>query len=356
MRVAVVHPFSWPDVRRGGERYAHDLTGWLAGHGHQVDYLTGGPAHSIDVVDGVRMVRLHHRHGDRLTSRGITKLDSFGVTVAPWLLRHRYDVVHSFVPTAAIAARLARHRVVYTAIGHPIEIGRVRPADRRLFRAAVRAAHVTTVLSASAAAAASELTRRDVIVVPPGVRTDIFTPELRPRTGPIRLLFAAAAGEPRKRLPVLLAALPAVLAVQPDTRLIVGGGGGLPDGLDPKVRNAIDHAGAGDLHEMPQRYRDATVTVLPSVDEAFGLVLVESLACGTPVVASDSGGMAEIVTAEVGELVPPDDSAALANAILAVAASAAAPDTPRRCAEHAATWSWDSVGPRHLAAYDQARA
>lgn len=356
MHVAVVHPFSWPDVRRGGERYAHDLTDWLARAGHHVDYVTGGPAHSVEVVGGVRVVRLHHRHGQRLTSRGITKLDSFGVTVLPWLLRHRYDVVHSFVPTAAIAGRLARQRVVYTAIGHPVEIGRIRPGDRRLFRAADRAAHVTTVLSESAAAAAEELTGRNPVVLPPGLRTDVFTAELQPRTGPPRLLFAAHAGEPRKRLPVLLAALPQVLAVLPDTRLIVGGGGGLPDRFDPALRNAIDVVGAGDLDDVPQRYRDATVTVQPSVDEAFGLVLVESLACGTPVVASDSGGMAEIVTEQVGRLVPPDDPGALAEAIVTVVAAAAEPDTPRRCTEHAATWSWDEVGPRHVAAYQRAVA
>jgi glycosyltransferase involved in cell wall biosynthesis len=150
-----------------------------------------------------------------------------------------------------------------------------------------------------------------------------------------------------------LAALPDVLATLPDARLVVGGGG-VPDGLAPQLRNAVDVAGAGVLDELPQRYRDATVTVLPSVDEAFGLVLVESLACGTPVVASSSGGMPEIVTADVGKLVPPDDPVALAEAIVAVAATAAQSDTPRRCAAHAAKWSWDTIGPRHVAAYRQA--
>src|SRR5580698_4650570 len=100
VRVAIVHPFSWPDVRRGGERYAHDLAWWLASQGHDVDYVTGAGANSIEMVDGARIVRLHHRHGDRLTGLGISKLDSFGVTALPWLRRNRYDVVHSFVPGA----------------------------------------------------------------------------------------------------------------------------------------------------------------------------------------------------------------------------------------------------------------
>ncbi len=355
MRIAIVHPFSWPEVRRGGERYAHDLSAWLADHGHQTDYVTGGPAHRVRMVDGVRMVQLHHRHGERLTGMGVTKLDSFGAAVLPWLARHRYDVVHAFVPTAAIAARLVRHRVVYTAIGHPMEVGRVRYRDLRVLRAATRAAHVTTALSQSAADAAAELTGRRPMVVTPGLRTDVFTPELSPRTGPPRLLFAAHAGEPRKRLTTLLAAMPAILADLPDARVRVSGGGGLPDGLAAEVLAAVDVTGPGSLEDVPQLFRGASVTVLPSVDEAFGLVLVESLACGTPVVASRSGGMPEIVTDDVGELVPPDDPAALAAAVISVVRYAAEPETPKRCAAHAANWSWDLVGPRHIAAYTAAQ-
>jgi glycosyltransferase involved in cell wall biosynthesis len=352
MRIAVVHPFSWPEVRRGGERYAHDLSWWLAREGHRVDYITGGPARQDAADNGVRLVRLHHRHGERLTRAGISKLDSFGATVLPWLLRHRYDVVHAFVPTAALAARLARQTVVYTAIGHPAEVGRERYRDLRVLRAAVRAAHVTTVLSQSAAAAAEELTGRRVRVVSPGVRTDVFTPDLSPRTGPPRLLFAAHAGEPRKRLNTLLAAMPEVLDASPDARLQVAGGGALPADLPGRVAAAVDVTGPGELADLPERYRRATVTVLPSVDEAFGLVLVESLACGTPVVASRSGGMPEIVGDGVGELVAPDDPGALAEAIRSVTNLAAEPATPRRCADHAVQWSWDRVGPAHIAAYE----
>jgi glycosyltransferase involved in cell wall biosynthesis len=146
--------------------------------------------------------------------------------------------------------------------------------------------------------------------------------------------------------------MPQVLASLPDARLQVAGGGGLPAELAESVAAAVDVAGPGPLDELPARYRAATVTVLPSVDEAFGLVLVESLACGTPVVASRSGGMPEIVSAGVGELVPPDDADALANAIISVVRLAAEPATPARCAKHADQWSWEQAGPAHLAAYE----
>ncbi|HEX3705566.1 MAG TPA: glycosyltransferase family 4 protein, partial [Mycobacteriales bacterium] len=275
MRIAIVHPFTWVDVRRGGERYAHDLAWWLAAQGHDVDYVAGGPARSITVEGGARVVRLHHRHGERLTRWGFEKPDTFGVTVLPWLMRNRYDVVHAFVPAAAVAARIARQRTVFTAIGHPTpdNVGKAR----RLLVRGVRAAHVTTALSQSAAAGLAAVTGRTPLVVSPGVRTDVFTPALAPRTGPPRLLFAAKAGAPRKRLPDLIDALPRVLDALPDTRLLVGGGGELPRDVSPRAAGAIDVIGTGSLEDVPTRYREATVTVLPSVDEAFGLVLVESL-------------------------------------------------------------------------------
>lgn len=351
MRIAIVHPFTWGDVRRGGERYAHDLTWWLSTQGHDVDYVTGGPAHSISEEGTARIVRLHHRHGQRLTGWGVSKTDTFGITVLPWLVRNRYDVVHAFVPAAAIAARLARQRTVFTAIGHPTP-DNVGTAGRLLTRAA-RAANVTTALSRSAADGLAGVTGRTPRVVSPGVRSDIFTPSLAARTGPPRLLFAAHAGAPRKQLPLLVTAMVQVLDQLPDARLVLGGGGAAP-AMPARVAPAVDDIGTGELADVPQRYRDATVTVLPSLDEAFGLVLIESLACGTPVVASRSGGMPEIVGDPVGRLAAPNDAGDLARAIVEAVSLARDPAVPARCAEHAKRWSWESVGPDHLAAYDAA--
>jgi phosphatidylinositol alpha-mannosyltransferase len=354
MRVALLHPFSWPEVRRGGERYAHDLARWLAQQGHDVDYVTGGTGSSIEIVDGFRRVRLPRRRHPRLEARGVTALDSFGVTVAPWLARHRYDVVHAMVPAAAVMAAVLRQRVVYTAIGHPGPLAEPgRGKDRWLIRRAMRSATVTTVLSASAADATLTLTGTQPLVVPPGVRLDVFTADRRPRQGPPALLFAAA-HDPRKRLDLLLAAMPAVLDELPDARLRIAGPGVVPDSVPEQVRGATDVAGVGAVDDVARAYREATLTVLPAVDEAFGLVLAESMACGTPVVGVESGSMPEIVSPAVGRLATPDDPGALARAIIDVVRMAADPATPAACAEHAAQWGWDVIGPVHESAYRDA--
>jgi glycosyltransferase involved in cell wall biosynthesis len=357
-RVALVHPFSWPNVRRGGERYLHDLAWYLTSRGTHVDVVTGGAPGIEQTADG-RLVRL--RQLRRLAVRGLSPTDTFGASALPWLIRHRYDVVHALTPTAALAGVASGQRTVYTVLGHPTaESLHQRKHDARLFRAAVRRVASPLGLSDSAATNVEMLTGVRPRVVPPGVRLAEFPLRDEPRTGPPQVLFPADAGDPRKCLDVLLAAFAIVLDAHPDARLVLGGSGGtanafatLPPATHDRVRVSTDDVGGGDLVDVPARYGAATVTVLPSVDEAFGLVLVESLATGTPVVATNAGGPAEIVTNErIGRLAQPRDPQSFADAICAVIELAADPATPQICADHARRWDWQqSIGPLHESVY-----
>jgi glycosyltransferase involved in cell wall biosynthesis len=147
-----------------------------------------------------------------------------------------------------------------------------------------------------------------------------------------------------------------VLERYPDARLQLSGGGDPSWALTPADRN-VDVIGAGDPADVPERYRRATVTVLPSVSEAFGLVLVESLACGTPAIGTDSGGAASIVDDErVGRIVPARNGEALAAAINECIELARDPATPARCRAHSMRWGWDEViGPEHERVYGNVR-
>jgi phosphatidylinositol alpha-mannosyltransferase len=356
LRIALVHPFIWPNVRRGGERYLDDLAWYLTRAGHKVDVITGAEPGSPS-AHGAHIVQVRYPRSGWFLPRGISATDTFGLAALP-RLRDHYDVVHAFTPAAALAARVARAPTLFTLLGHPApEIFESR-AQRALTAAAVRRSTAVAALSEASAAQAEQTFGRPAEVLSPGVRLDRFDARLEARVGAPQILFPAAA-LPQKGLTLLLSAMALVLERLPDARLVIGGPG------DPawafaelgaaraSVEGAVDVLGAGSADEVAGRYRSATVTVLPSRDDAFGLVLVESLACGTPAVCCRAGGMPEIVDrAGVGRVAPYGDAAALARALDEAIALARDPATAGRCREHARHWDWsDVIGPAHEAVY-----
>jgi phosphatidylinositol alpha-mannosyltransferase len=357
LRITIAHPTVWPEVRRGAERYADDLAWFLRGQGHEVTLLTGtiGPTAVDRRPDGVIVHRVHHVGMAKLGRLGIDPVQAFGLTIAPVLRRERPDVVHAMVPSAAVASRLVGVPVLFTFIGHPTaaQFGE-RRREWLLHRAASVASTTTAALSTASADSVQQLFGRRPVILPPGVRVDAFSVGGRAPSSPVRLLFSAAPDDRRKRLDLLMRAMPAVLDRWPGARLLVSGQG------DPtwafatlgpdrrRVEEAVDLLGAGTPDDLPLRYRSATVSVLPAVDEAFGISVVESLASGTPVVCSDDAGMVDLVTAEVGRTHRADDAGSLATAVCETVELGTAPDLAARCAAHARRWDWqDAVGPLH---------
>jgi len=133
--------------------------------------------------------------------------------------------------------------------------------------------------------------------------------------------------ERHKGVDVLLRSVPHVLAVCPDARFVIAGP---PHPSVPKyeldnlvtdlgIGNHVQFAGQVPDEELAALYRRASVCVLPSYYEAFGLVAAEAMAFGVPVVATSAGGLPEVVEDGVtGILVPPGDVRALAEAIVRV--------------------------------------
>ena len=97
--------------------------------------------------------------------------------------------------------------------------------------------------------------------------------------------------------------------------LLIVGDGPLRNELETDANDLSNVHFVGSVSDPRSVLRNLDLFVLPSVNEGFGIAIIEAMAAGVPVVATESGGIPEVVTAETGFLVPPKDAAALAKAI-----------------------------------------
>jgi glycosyltransferase involved in cell wall biosynthesis len=140
-----------------------------------------------------------------------------------------------------------------------------------------------------------------------------------------------------------------------DLHLVLTGqtyGRPLPGPSNPRVR----HLGHLPFAQLPALYRRATALVFPSLFEGFGMPLVEAMACGCPVAASDRGAIAEVCGAAALAFDPTDEEA-IAGAIRRIVGDEAERARLREAGlARAAEFRWDDVAARHVAVYRRARA
>jgi len=166
----------------------------------------------------------------------------------------------------------------------------------------------------------------DYEIIPNGVKYDRFASPVPPfaeyEDGKLNILFLGRL-EKRKGLPYLLQAYAQVKARMPDTRLlIVGPDGGMRQACEGFVQRErlkdVVFTGYVSDKNLPRYYKTADVFCAPNTgNESFGIILLEAMAAGTPVVASDIEGFAYVVGHQAeGILVPRRDTSALADALL----------------------------------------
>ncbi len=357
MRLALLHPTYWPEVRRGAERLVHDIAAGMAARGHEVTLLTSSPGRRrVDVEEGVRVVRARRLPGGLLERRGWEYHLAHAPDAFMSLLHGRYDVAHAFFGVdgwaAVTARRLGGPPVVFTMTGLPDHrMLHWRRPRTTLYRGAARGATVSTALSEAAARAFSEHLSRDPVVVPGGVFTGAFAID-RPRAARPTLICAVSARDRRKRVHVLLEAFGRLRERRADARLLLAGGDASESfGSIPGVESRSPTNTRG----LAEAYASAWASVMPSVDEAFGLVLIESLAAGTPAVAARSGAGPEVLSSSaVGRLFEPDDPGDLARALDEALELSALPETAEACRAHARAYDWEALLPRYEELYERA--
>ena len=342
MRVALATPTYWPEVRRGAERFVHELAHGLAARGHEPVIVTTSPrAQGTTREEGIGVVRAWRAPDARLRRRRFE--DHLPAIPALRLaLRHvGPDAVIATHATAAVAAEPWPTVLAFMGIPHRAALVNRRARLRLLTRATERAVAVTA-LSGHAARVFSEHLGVEAMVIPPAVDLATFTPG--GERAPVPTLVCAADGrEPRKRVGLLLEAFALVRRVHSDAELVLDRRGGAR-------AEGVHLADMDDRATLAGLYRRAWVSVLPSWGEAFGLVLAEALACGTPVVGSNREGIPEVLGDDpVGGLFDGEDPAALAAALLATLRLATEPGIAAACRARAERFSRE----RCAAAYDE---
>jgi glycosyltransferase involved in cell wall biosynthesis len=359
LRVALLSPCFWPEVRRGSERFVRELADGLIARGHAPRLITSHPGRpSRAVEDGLPVVRHWRPPARRLRRREFED----HLTHVPFsyleLLRGDDDVAHAtHHPDAVAAARWSARTgrpSVFTFLGLPTRVGiATRRLRAELLVRASRDCSATVAISRTAADGFGRWLGVEPRVIYPSVDLATFTPGTTRTPDPTIVCMADARAE-NKRVPLLIEALAHVRRARPDARLL------LQAPADPVLAARLRASGegvelvdpGGDREALAELYRTAWVSALPSWGEAFGLVLVEALACGTPVVGSDLGAIPEVVDRDaIGRLFGGDDPAALAGALLEAFELAEDPSTRDACRARAADFSTEAMGAAYESLY-----
>lgn len=290
-----------------------------------------------------------------------------------WVAKERWGVplVHSMHTMAKVKNALLAEGDVPEPVGRVVgEEQVVDVSDRLVANTAVEASQLVDLYDADPAR---------VAIVHPGVDLDVFRPgsrsSARARLGVRRdavvLLFAGRI-QPLKAPDVLVRAAAQLVAADPHLRerlvvVLVGGPSGTGLDAPESLAKLAGGLGLADIvrfeppvsqERLADWYRAADLTVVPSYSESFGLVAVESQACGTPVLATGVGGLCTSVQDGVsGILLDGHDPGAYASAIRRLVDN---PGALRRLAEgavqHARKFSWEATADDTVEVYAAAMA
>ncbi len=302
LSIALLAPCYWPEVRRGTERFARDLANHLVTDGHRPRLITSHPhlRPTRTGEEGLEVVRLPRVGEGRLRRRGFEDYLAHLPLSAATLAVTGPDVAHALYPgDALVAARWGRRAgrpTVFSYMGIPDRAWLVQRRLRaRLTHTAATESDAVVALSQAAAREFRRTLGIDARVIHPGVDVHAFRPG-EGRAAEPTIFSAAALATPHKRIEDLVEAFRILRRTRPDARLVLSRPADRT--LERRILAAderIEMADVDDRAELASQYRRAWVSALPSVNEPWGLVLLESMACGTPVVGRRSGGIPEIV-------------------------------------------------------------
>jgi D-inositol-3-phosphate glycosyltransferase len=352
-------------------RIVHDL-----GHGGRVIHIVAGPEEPIPV--------------DQVADY----LDDFTAGVLAFAASENieYDLIHSHYWLSGLVANKLREAwqtpivQMFHTLGHMKN--KIAQSDSQRASAARLEGEYKVIQLADKLIAATpaeegqliELYNADlskIVIIPPGVDLQRFQPIAKKKAkkrvgipcGDTNILFAGRI-EPLKGIDTMLRAMALIQARRPDVLnnacLAIIGGDPWADDLDEEmarlqqlrtdldIHDLVTFLGAKDQDLLPNYYAAAEVVVMPSHYESFGMVALEAMAMGTPVIASEVGGLAHLVKHGVtGYHVPSRNPEALAARIYEMLSNKACHDQLGKQAQaYARQYDWANIVDRMLAVYN----
>jgi phosphatidylinositol alpha-mannosyltransferase len=360
VRIGLVSPYTW-DVPGGVQAHVRDLAETLIALGQDVSVLS--PANDDSalppyVVSSGRAAPVPYN--------GSVARVSFGPLSATrtrrWLREGDFDVLHLHEPLApslsVLALWSAKGPVVATfhaSVVRSRTLATLQPA----LAPALEKIHARIAVSPAARRYIVEHMGGTCVLIPNGVAVSRYA-DAEPFDGwpgeGGAIGFLGRIDEPRKGLPVLLEAFELLAATRPGLRLLVAGPGDVDDVRDElpaHLRDQVTLLGMVSEEDKPRVFRSVDVYCAPNTGgESFGIVLLEAMASGAAIVASELDAFDRVLGGS-GVLVPPEDPQALAGALGALlddpkqrrVLSAAAMREVRR-------YDWESVARQVLAVYE----
>jgi len=348
LRICIVVPYDLADAAGGVKHHAVQLARLLRRDGHSVVIL-GASSKKIDDphVSGIGgIVNIPSNGSDN-------KLALFA---SPFRMRkffreNKFDVIHVHEPpvpslsywTAWLTPGVPKMGTFHAFQESP-------PLGLRILAQLTRAIQYpfldhAVAVSQPAARWASHAWKRPLPIVPNGIPVDVFTPGLRPAQSrnERRILAIGRLSDERKGIATILEAYARLRANDARWKLDVVG----ENPSSPKLprMDGLTYHPPLPLRELVDRYRDCDVFTAPSTgQESFGIVLLEAMATGKPIVCSDIEGYRQVADPAGAVLVPPRDVTALAVALESLMS-----DEPRRRAmsafnlAHVRQYDWQAV-------------
>jgi glycosyltransferase involved in cell wall biosynthesis len=329
MKIIVIMPLA--ELRGGGEMMLWDLMqqGRNAGVEWLVIFLEKGPM--VEQVKNLG-IETHVIPSGRL--RHVHRFIATVLKIASIARSYQADVIVSWMWITHLYGGLAAMMVGKPAVWYQLEVPSDQPFLVKL-ATLVPARAVVTLSKDGKEAQARIWPHRPTLLVYPGVSLDRFEPanlpspqEARqklglPMSGP--LIGIVGRLQRWKGIHVVVEAMPKILEQYPDAHcVVVGGKHNLEPDYEGFVKDKITALGLNDYvimaglqQNVPEWVQAMDVFVHASDKEPFGIVVIEAMALGKPVIAGNAGGPTEIITEGVnGQLTPYGDADALANAIL----------------------------------------